>query len=100
MQPDFWKDKYPADVPFQIDTAAYKSVIDVFHEACKKYGNFPAFTNMGRTLTYNELDKLSADFAAYLQNQTDLKPGDRIAVQLPNVLQYPCLLYTSPSPRD
>ncbi|HEX6592132.1 MAG TPA: AMP-binding protein [Moraxellaceae bacterium] len=93
MQPDFWKDKYPADVPFQIDTAAYKSVIDVFHEACKKYGNFPAFTNMGRTLTYNELDKLSADFAAWLQNQTDLKPGDRIAVQLPNVLQYPIAVF-------
>ncbi|MGH8491507.1 MAG: AMP-binding protein [Moraxellaceae bacterium] len=93
MQADFWKDKYPADMPFQIDTAAYKSVIDVFHEACKKYGSFPAVTNMGRTLTYSELDALSADFAAYIQNQTSLKPGDRIAVQLPNVLQYPIAVF-------
>ncbi len=93
MQADFWKDKYPADVPFRIDTAAYKSVLDVFHEACRKYGDLPAFSNMGRTLSYRELDKLSADFAAYLQNETSLKPGDRIAVQLPNVLQYPIAVF-------
>ncbi len=93
MQADFWKDKYPADVPFQIDTAAYKSVLDVFHEACRKYGALPAFSNMGRTLSYSELDRLSADFAAYLQNETGLKPGDRIAVQLPNLLQYPIAVF-------
>jgi len=93
MHPDFWKDKYPADVPFSIDTAAYESVVDVFHEATKKSANLPAFSNMGRTLSYQELNALSADFAAYLQNETGLKPGDRIAVQLPNVLQYPVVVF-------
>lgn len=93
MHADFWKDKYPADVPFSIDTAAYSSVVDVFHESCKKYQDLPALSNMGRTLSYRELDKLSADFAAYLQNETDLKPGDRIALQMPNVLQYPIAVF-------
>ncbi len=93
MQADFWKDKYPADVPFQIDTQAYKSVVDVFQEAVRKYGELPAFSNMGRTISYRDLERLSANFAAYLQNETDLKPGDRIAVQLPNLLQYPIAVF-------
>lgn len=93
MQADFWKDKYPAEVPFSIDAAAYKSVLNVFQEAVRKYADLPAFSNMGRTLTYRELDTLSANFAAYLQNKTNLKPGDRIAVQLPNLLQYPIAVF-------
>lgn len=93
MHAEFWKDKYPADVPFQIDTAAYGSVLDVFREACEKYQDLPALSNMGRTLSYRELDKLSADFAAYLQNETDLQPGDRIALQMPNILQYPIAVF-------
>lgn len=93
MHHDFWKDKYPADVPFSIDTAAYASVIDVFHQATKKFAHLPALSNMGRTLSFQELNTLSADFAAYLQNETDLKPGDRIAVQLPNILQYPVVVF-------
>lgn len=93
MHAEFWKDKYPADVPFQIDTAAYGSVLDIFREACEKYQDLPALSNMGRTLSYRELDKLSADFAAYLQNETDLQPGDRIALQMPNILQYPIAVF-------
>ena len=93
MQADFWKDKYPADVPFEIDTAAYQSVNEVFHEACRKYADLPAVSNMGRTLTYRELDRLTAAFAAYIQNETDLKPGDRIALQMPNILQYPVAVF-------
>ena len=53
----------------------------------------PAFSNLGKTLTYGELYRLSWAFAAYLQNHTDLKPGDRIAVQLPNILQYPVVVF-------
>ena len=78
MQADFWKDKYPSSVPFTINVEAYDSVLDVFHESCQRFGDKPAFSNMGRTITYRELDQYSAAFAAYLQNHTDLKPGDRI----------------------
>jgi long-chain acyl-CoA synthetase len=93
MQAEFWKDKYPADIPFEIDTAAYSSVNDVFHEACRKYADLPAVSNMGKTLTYRDLDRLTAAFAAYIQNETDLQPGDRIALQMPNILQYPVAVF-------
>ncbi|MCD6061674.1 MAG: fadD2, partial [Moraxellaceae bacterium] len=93
MHAEFWKDKYPADIPFEIDTAQYQSVNEVFHEAVRKYGNLPAVSNMGHTLTYRDLDRLTAAFAAYIQNETDLKPGDRIALQMPNVLQYPVAVF-------
>jgi long-chain acyl-CoA synthetase len=89
MQADFWNDKRPAGVPSHIDLAAYKSVVEVFERSCKRFADRPAFSNMGVTLSYAELDRLSAAFAAYLQQHTDLVPGDRIAVQMPNVLQYP-----------
>ncbi|UXY54348.1 long-chain-fatty-acid--CoA ligase FadD2 [Pseudomonas tohonis] len=93
MQPDFWSDKRPAGVPDQIDLTAYRSVIEVFERSCKKFADRPAFSNLGVTLTYAELDRLSGAFAAYLQKHTDLKPGDRIAVQMPNVLQYPIAVF-------
>ncbi|MGN8346087.1 long-chain-fatty-acid--CoA ligase FadD2 [Pseudomonas sp. SMV71] len=93
MQPDFWNDKRPAGVPLDIDPAAYKSVIEVFERSCKKFADRPAFSNMGVTLTYAELERHSAAFAGYLQAHTDLAPGDRIAVQMPNVLQYPIAVF-------
>ncbi|WP_027896392.1 long-chain-fatty-acid--CoA ligase FadD2 [Zestomonas thermotolerans] len=93
MQPEFWNDKRPAGVANEIDLGAYKSVIEVFERSCKKFADRPAFSNLGVTLSYAELDRLSAAFAAYLQKHTDLKPGDRIAVQLPNVLQYPIAVF-------
>ncbi|WP_374980178.1 long-chain-fatty-acid--CoA ligase FadD2 [Pseudomonas solani] len=93
MQPDFWSDKRPAGVPDQIDLTVYRSVIEVFERSCKKFADRPAFSNLGVTLTYAELDRLSGAFAAYLQKHTDLKPGDRIAVQMPNVLQYPIAVF-------
>lgn len=93
MQPDFWNDKRPAGVPSDIDVGAYKSVIEVFERSCKKFADRPAFSNMGVTLTYAELERYSAAFAGYLQAHTDLAPGDRIAVQMPNVLQYPIAVF-------
>ncbi|WP_053153195.1 long-chain-fatty-acid--CoA ligase FadD2 [Pseudomonas sp. Pf153] len=93
MQPDFWNDKRPAGVPSDIDVGAYKSVIEVFERSCKKFADRPAFSNMGVTLTYAELERYSAAFAGYLQTHTDLAPGDRIAVQMPNVLQYPIAVF-------
>ncbi len=93
MQPDFWNDKRPAGIPNEIDLGGYRSVIEVFERSCKQYADRPAFSNMGVTLTYADLSHHSAAFAAYLQNHTDLKPGDRIAVQMPNLLQYPIAVF-------
>ena len=93
MQPDFWNDKRPAGVPLDIDMGEFKSVIEVFERSCKKFADRPAFSNMGVTLTYAELERYSAAFAGYLQAHTDLVPGDRIAVQMPNVLHYPIAVF-------
>lgn len=93
MQPDFWDDKRPAGVPGTINLNAYRSVVEVFERSCKKFADRPAFSNMGVTLNYRDLDRLSAAFAAWLQSNTDLKPGDRIAVQMPNLLQYPIAVF-------
>jgi len=90
---NFFKDKYPAGVPAEIDPDQYSSVVDVFEKSCKKFSDRPAFSSVGVTLTYGELDKLTKDFAAYLQNKTNLKPGDRIAIQLPNLTQYPIVVF-------
>ncbi|MFV8783339.1 AMP-binding protein [Microbulbifer sp. SA54] len=70
-----------------------RSILDVFSTASAKYADRPAFTCLGHTLTIGDIDRLSANFASYLQNNTSLKPGDRIAVQLPNVLQYPVVVF-------
>ncbi len=70
-----------------------RTIIDVLEDIFRKYPNHKAFSCMGRTLSYGDLDRLSAQFASYLQNHTSLEPGDRIAIQLPNVLQYPAVVY-------
>ncbi|QXH34540.1 long-chain-fatty-acid--CoA ligase FadD2 [Pseudomonas muyukensis] len=93
MQADFWNDKRPAGVPSTIDMNAYTSVVDVFERSCKRFADRPAFSNLGVTLSYAELERHSAAFAAWLQQHTDLQPGDRIAVQMPNVLQYPIAVF-------
>ena len=89
----FYQDKYPAGVSLDVDLNQYKSMVDVFDQAVKKHADKPAFSAVGATLTYRDLDVLSRNFAAWLQNCTDLKPGDRIAVQMPNVSQYPVVVF-------
>lgn len=93
MQPEFWNDKRPAGVPNDIDLQAYRSVVEVFERACKTHADRPAFSNMGVTLSYADLERYSAAFAAWLQTHTDLQPGDRIAIQMPNLLQYPIAVF-------
>ena len=93
MTDNFWKDKYPVGIAAEIDADQYPNIQAVLKESCQRFADKPAFSNMGKTLTYGELYQLSGTFAAYLQNHTDLKPGDRIAVQLPNVLQYPVVVF-------
>ncbi|WP_417566782.1 long-chain fatty acid--CoA ligase [Marinobacter sp.] len=89
----FYQDKYPAGVPREVDLSKYKSMVDVFEQAVKKYADRPAFSAVGATLSYRDLDTQSRNFAAWIQNKTDLKPGDRIAVQMPNVGQYPVVVF-------
>ena len=93
MTENFWKDKYPVGVAAEIDPDQYPNIFAVLKESCQRFADKPAFSNLGKTLTYGEMYQLSGDFAAYLQKHTDLKPGDRIAVQLPNVLQYPVVVF-------
>lgn len=70
-----------------------RTLAELFAQSCKQFADCNAFTCMGHTLTYADLDQLSGRFAAYLQQHTDLQPGDRIAVQLPNILQYPVVVF-------
>ncbi len=80
-------------VPDNLNPHGFKSVVDVLEFGCTKFGALPAFTSLGRTLTYQELKQKADAFTAYLQNYTDLQPGDRIAVQLPNVIQFPIAVF-------
>ncbi len=80
-------------IPSEIDLSGCDTVLDVFAESVEKYADCPAFTCFGHTLSFADVDRLSAEFAAYLQNHTSLKPGNRIALQMPNILQYPVVLF-------
>lgn len=84
-----WLANYPAGVPAEIDPEQYGSVPAVLDEAIAKFRDNVAFSNMGKTLTYGELDARSRDFAAYLLGELKLKKGDRVAIMMPNCLQYP-----------
>ena len=87
-----WLKNYPDGVPADIDPSEYASLVAIFEEACATHGNSPAFTNMGATLTYAQLDELSRAFAAWLQG-SGLVKGDRVALMMPNILQYPIALF-------
>lgn len=80
-------------IPADINHYGFKTVPDVLAHVQQNFGPKPAFTSFGRTIDYNELDRLSAAFAVYLQQETNLQPGDRVAIQLPNLIQYPIVLF-------
>ncbi len=88
-----WLKSYPAGVPTDIDPDEHASLNEMFDEACAAHGHAPAYTNMGATLTYAQLDALSRAFAAWLQRKSGLAPGDRVALMMPNILQYPIALF-------
>jgi long-chain acyl-CoA synthetase len=88
-----WLMQYPPGVPADIDPDRYTSLRDIFEEACALHRHSPAFTNMGATLSYAQLDELSRAFAAWLQKKSGLMPGDRVALMMPNILQYPVALF-------
>lgn len=84
-----WLKNYPPGVSGDVKLYEYPSLIELFDDAFNKYRDREAFENMGVSLTYDRLDKLSRDFAAYLQEGLKMKPGERIAIQMPNLLQFP-----------
>ncbi|MEJ2788111.1 MULTISPECIES: long-chain fatty acid--CoA ligase [unclassified Pseudoxanthomonas] len=88
-----WFKSYPQGVPQEVDLEQYRSIVSVFDEAISKYRDRPAFRNFGKTLTYGEIDKLSRQFAAYLLGELKLKKGDRVAIMMPNCLQYPIAIF-------
>ncbi len=88
-----WLDHYPAGVPEQINIDEYASVAAVIDQALTNFADRPAFTNFGKTLSYREIDEASRQFAGYLTGVLKLGKGDRIAIMLPNVLQYPIALF-------
>lgn len=88
-----WLKSYPAGIPADIDVTQYASVLDFFDETIGKFADKPAFSNLGSNLSFGRLDELSKHFAAYLQKLTGMHPGDRVAVMMPNLLQYPIALF-------
>jgi long-chain acyl-CoA synthetase len=88
-----WLNSYPAGVPSEINPKAYTSVDDVLVQSCREFPHRPAFRNLGRTLTYSDVDRLARDFAAWLGSLRDVERGSRIALMLPNVLQYPVAFF-------
>ena len=88
-----WLGTYPDGVGEQIDVGEGSSLLDLFDKNLSKYAQLPAFTNMGKTITYEELDRYSLQVASYLTTRLNLKKGDRVAIMMPNLLQYPVCLY-------
>ncbi|PKO90848.1 MAG: long-chain-fatty-acid--CoA ligase [Betaproteobacteria bacterium HGW-Betaproteobacteria-10] len=87
-----WLQSYPPGVPAEIRIDHVSSLVDLFEESCRKYADKVAYVSMGREMTYRELDQLSRDFAGWLQAK-GLKKGDRVALMMPNLLQYPVALF-------
>lgn len=90
-----WTQHYPKSVPHSINPNEYQNILEISDEAIRKYRNKPAFTSFGVDLTFHELDIYSGRLASYFQNTLGLKKGDRIAIQMPNVLQYPIVLFAA-----
>ena len=87
-----WLKRYPSGVPAEINADHYSSLLDIFEQSIAKFADKVAFVNMGKSITYRELDRQSQAFAAYLQHELGLKKGDAVAIMMPNLLQYPVAL--------
>jgi len=88
-----WLESYPPGVPAEVDTRACPTLRHLLEQSCARFGERPAIANMGVELSYGELNRLSRDFGAFLRSELRLEPGDRLAIMLPNVLQYPVALF-------
>ncbi|MEZ5537118.1 MAG: AMP-binding protein [Thiolinea sp.] len=90
-----WLEQYPEGVPETIDVNAYRSLQDLFLRSAKEFHDLPAFSNLGKTYSFAEMEQLTRHFAAYLTLEAGLKPGDRIAIMMPNLLQYPVVMFAA-----
>ncbi|MEO5692082.1 MAG: AMP-binding protein [Usitatibacter sp.] len=88
-----WLKSYPPGVPGEIEPGRYASVREIFAESCTRFASLPAFSNMGATLTFSRLERLSRDFGSWLQNVAKIERGARVAIMMPNLLQYPVALF-------
>lgn len=88
-----WLKSYPTAVPAEIDPSEFTSIGEVFERSCREFAERDAYVCMGASITYAELDRLSATFAAWLQSVAGLAPGSRVALMMPNVLQYPVAMF-------
>ncbi len=88
-----WFDNYPPVAEKTIDVNQYESLVELFEQAVRRHPDIPAYINMGKVLTFRKLEERSRAFAAYLQNELRLEKGDRIALMMPNLLQYPIALF-------
>ena len=88
-----WLKEYPQGIPATVNIHEYSSLKDIFEKSCRKFEQLPAYSNMSVAISYRELDQLSRSFASYLQNDLGLAKGDRVAIMLPNLLQYPVALF-------
>ena len=88
-----WLGQYPKGIPAEISVDEYASLKEILERSCRKFADLPAYGNMGVSITYRELDRASRAFGAYLQKLIGLKKGDRVAIMMPNLLQYPVALF-------
>ena len=88
-----WLEQYPQGVPPEIDMSEFSSLKDILEKSCERFRDKPAYSNMGATLSYAEIDRLSTEFGAYLQKVAGLDRGSRIAIMMPNLLQYPIAVF-------
>ena len=84
-----WFQNYPEGSERELDTSEYDSILDMFDKAIREHPDRAAYINMGQVLTFRKLEERSRAFAAYLQNELKLERGDRVALMMPNLLQYP-----------
>jgi len=92
MGEKIWLKEYPAGIPAEIDADRYRSIPDLVEKILKKFADKPAYNNFDYSMSYAELDRLSRDFAAFLQSLPGMKKGERVAIMSPNLLQYPVAL--------
>jgi len=88
-----WLKNYPPGIPAEIDPDKYRNIPEIFAHSVSRFASLPAWSNLGRTLRFAELDRLSRDFAAWLVAEAGLQPGQRVALMMPNLLQYPVALF-------
>src|SRR5210317_1883326 len=88
-----WFKEYPEGVPREIDPTEFGSLVEILERSFKEYADKPAFYNLKTTMSFAQIDELSKQFASFIQNNLGLEKGDRLAIMMPNILQYPIALF-------